>query len=135
MGYEKPLPKINSDNRNFWKGCARHELGFQQCTSCGHVLWPPSILCPECHSRELDLILSKGRGTIYTYAVYHTAYHPGFINDLPYVVAVVELDEGPHLLTNIVGCSPAEVKCGLKVTVAWEDVAPGVSLPKFRADA
>lgn len=135
MTYDKPLPKINSDNRNFWEGCARHELRFQQCASCGHVLWPPSIICPECHSMETGWMVSKGRGKVYTYAVYHTAYHPGFVGDLPYVVAIVKLDEGPHLLTNIVGCAPSEMKCGLDVTVAWDDVAPGVSLPKFMVDA
>jgi uncharacterized protein len=132
MGYEKPLPKINSDTRAFWEGCARHELAFQRCMSCGCVPWPSSIICPECHAKEMDWLISKGRGTIYTYAVYHVAYHPGFVNDIPYVAAIVELHEGPHLLTNIVGCKPEEVKCGLEVDVAWDDVKPGISLPKFR---
>jgi uncharacterized protein len=132
MGYDKPVPRVNSDNRAFWEGCARHELTFQRCVSCGSVLWPPSTICPECHGGEMELFLSKGRGTIYSYAVYHTAYHPGFVNELPYVVAIVELHEGPHLLTNIVGCKPEEVTCGLEVDVAWDDVTPDISLPRFR---
>jgi uncharacterized protein len=132
MAYDKPLPKVNADTKFYWEGCARHELRFQRCTSCGHVVWPPSLICPECLSGDMEGIISKGCGTVYTYAVYHVAYHPGFVNDIPYVVAIVELDEGPHLLTNIVGCAPAEVTCGLEVDVAWDDVTPEVSLPRFR---
>ena len=101
MRYEKPLPKINSDVKPFWEGCKNHELRFQKCQACGHVRWPASIICPECHKKETEWIIACGHGTIYTYAVYHIAYHPGFVNDIPYVVAIVELDEGPHLLTNM----------------------------------
>jgi uncharacterized OB-fold protein len=75
---------------------------------------------------------SKGMGTVYTFAVYHTAYHPGFAADLPYVVAVVALDEGPHLLTNLVDCRPDEVRCDQPVSVVWEEVTESVTLPKFR---
>ena len=68
---------------------------------------------------------------MYTYAVYHTAYHPGFQGDVPYVVAVVELDEGPRLLTNIVGCKSEKVFCEMPVLVAWQDVTLEISLPMF----
>jgi hypothetical protein len=64
-------------------------------------------------------LISKGLGKVYTYAVYHTAFQPEFAADLPYTVAVVELDEGPHLLTNIVDCRPNEVKCDMVVKVVW----------------
>ena len=64
--------------------------------------------------------------------VYHVAYDPAFLGDLPYVVALVALEEGPHLLTNLVGCVPGDVACDMPVEVIWDDVAPGVSLPKFR---
>jgi uncharacterized protein len=132
VDYAKPLPRINSDNEAFWKGCREHELRFQKCAACGRVRWPASILCPGCHSRETEWINAGGHGTVYTYAVYHVAYHPGFAGDLPYVVAIVELDEGPHLLTNIVGCRPEEVQCGMEVVPFWEEVTPEVTLPKFR---
>jgi uncharacterized OB-fold protein len=81
---------------------------------------------------ETDGLVSKGLGRVYTYAVYHTAFHPGFAADLPYTVAVVILDEGPRLLTNIVGCRPDAVKCDMRVEVAWEDIDEKISLPKFR---
>lgn len=132
MAYDKPLPKINGDNRPFWEGCKQHELRFQQCGDCGHVRWPPANLCPRCHGTDTGWLISKGIGRVYTFAVYHTAYHPGFCADLPYTVAVVALDEGPHLLTNIVGCAPDAVTCDMPVSVTWEDVDEVVALPKFR---
>ena len=132
MSYEKPLPKLNPDNRPFWEGCRSHQLTFQQCGQCGFVRWPPSDLCPQCHSTEIRPMISKGIGKVYTYGVYHTAYHPGFKGDLPYTVAVVALDEGPHLLTNIVDCLPESVACDMPVEVVWEDVGEDISLPKFR---
>ena len=133
MAYDKPLPKLNPDNRPFWEGCRKHELRFQQCNHCGHVRWPPSHLCPQCHGTEINWLISKGIGRVYTFAVYHTAFHPGFAADLPYIVAVVALDEGPHLLTNIVDCPPERVKCDMPVEVVWEDVDEEITLPKFKA--
>jgi len=131
MSYDKPLPKINTDNRPFWDGCQKHELRFQRCNYCGHARWPPSDLCPQCHSTEINWLISKGLGRVYTFAVYHTAFHPGFKAELPYTVAVVALDEGPHLLTNIVGCRPNEVRCDMPVKVIWEDVDERITLPRF----
>ena len=131
MSYGKPLPRLNADNRPFWEGCRQHRLRFQRCSECAHVRWPPSIICPQCHSKETEWITASGKGRLYTYVVYHKAFHPGFENGLPYVVAVVELDEGPHLLTNMVGCNPGELQCDMLVEVLWEDIAEEVSLPKF----
>lgn len=132
MADDKPLPKINGDNAPFWEGCQKQELRFQQCDNCGHVRWPPADLCPRCHARGGSWIKAGGTGKIYTFAVYHTAFHPGFSKDLPYTVAVVKLDEGPHLLTNIVDCPPDEVHCDMAVKVTWETVDDQVTLPKFR---
>ena len=130
--YSKPLPKLNGDNRPFWEGCNQHELRFQQCPECGHVRWPPSNLCPQCHCMEVKWVVSQGIGKVYSYAVCHALYHPGFADDLPYVVAVVALDDGPHVLTNIVGCLPREVKCNMPVQVVWEKVTKEITLPKFK---
>lgn len=132
MPYEKPLPRLNGDNTPFWEGCREHKLRFQQCSDCGYVRWPPSVLCPQCHSTAINWVTSKGIGKIYTFAVYHTAYHPGFAVDVPYTVAVVALDEGPRLLTNIVGCRPDEVRCDMPVEVFFEKIDAKITLPKFR---
>ena len=132
MAYNKPLPKINADTKEFWEGCKEHVIRVQKCADCGLVRWPPSFICPQCHSRKTDWIASTGKGSVYTFVVNHIAYHPAFQEDLPYVVAVVELDEGPHLITNIVGCAPSEVRCDMPVEVVWDDITNEFSLPKFR---
>jgi uncharacterized OB-fold protein len=131
----RPLPNINGDNREFWAACREHRLQFQKCEACGHVRAPGSHLCPVCHARAAQWITSSGKGKIYTFVVYRVAYHPAFANDLPYVVAVVELAEGPRLLSNIVGCRPEEVTCEMGVEVFWKDVNDEVSLPLFKPAA
>jgi len=131
-GYQKPIPNINGDNKEFWVGCKDHELRFQKCKTCGHVRWPASFVCPICFSKETEWIVAGGKGKVYTFIVYHVAYHPGFESDLPYVVADVELEEGPRLVTNIVGCRPDEVKCEMPVEVTWQDISEEFSLPKFK---
>jgi hypothetical protein len=132
MAYNKPLPQPNADTKPFWDGCKEHQLRFQKCRNCGHLRWPPSIICPICYSPETEWTVASGKGKIYTFAIYHHAYDKTFENDLPYVVALVELEEGPHILTNIVGCSPSEVQCDMPVEVTWEDVTKQFSLPKFK---
>jgi hypothetical protein len=130
--YDKPLPKVNGDNEEFWKGCREHELRFQKCIPCGHLRWPAAVVCPTCLSRESEWIRASGRGTVYTFAVYHAAFHPGFERDVPYVVATIALEEGPHLLSNVVGCRTDQVACGMPVEVTWQDITREFSLPKFR---
>jgi uncharacterized OB-fold protein len=132
MVYHKPLPRPNPDTRSFWDGCLKHELRFQQCISCGHVRWPASIICPTCYSKEVAWTRSGGKGTIYTYSVYHQAFHPSFEKDIPYVTAIIALAEGPHILSNIVGCAPDEIYCGMPVEVTWQDIDKAFSLPKFK---
>jgi len=133
MSYNKPLPKVNADNKPFWDGCKEHRLLFQKCKDCGFIRWPPSLICPQCHSQDTEWTISEGRGKVYSFVVYHVAYHPEFKNDLPYVVAIVELEEGPHLLTNITGCSPDEVACDMRVEATWDDITKDFSLPKFQS--
>ncbi len=132
MAYDKPLPGDNPDTKAFWDGCRQHRLLFQKCSSCGHVRWPPALICPNCHGREADTTVSSGRGTVFSYVIYRETPHPAFRADLPYVVALVELDEGPRLITNIVGCPCEDVACDMPVEVVWDDVTETVSLPKFR---
>ena len=132
MKYEKPLPQPNADTKPFWDGCNRHQLLFQKCRNCQHVRWPPSIICPRCYSYDTEWTKASGRGRIYTYTVYHEAFHESFRNDLPYVTSVVKLDEGVYLLTNIVGCIHEEIKCDMPVEVVWDDISEEFTLPKFR---
>lgn len=89
MTYMKPLPQPNADDKFFWDGCKEHKLLFQKCQNCGLVRWPPSIICPNCYSRDTKMVEATGKGKIYTYAVYHQAYHQGFESEVPYVTAVI----------------------------------------------
>lgn len=132
MSYQKPLPQPNADDKFFWDGCREHKLLFQKCQNCGLVRWPPSIICPNCYSHDTEIMEASGKGRVYTYAVYHQAYHSGFESEVPYVTAVIELEEGPHFLSNIIGCSPDEVECDMPVEVVWEDITREFSLPKFK---
>jgi uncharacterized OB-fold protein len=130
--YKKPVPKPNADTRPFWNGCKKHQLRFQKCTQCRHVRWPPSIVCPVCHSPDTEWIVAGGRGKVYTFIVYRQAYHKAFEQEVPYVTAIVQLDEGPHLMTNIIGIAPENVFCDMSVEVTWEDINKRFSLPKFK---
>ncbi len=132
MPVEKILPVPDADSRPFWEGCREHKLRFQKCAACGEVRWPPSILCPHCHTQDTQWIEASGKGVIYTFAVYHQPFHPAFKHELPYVVAVVKLAEGPMMLTNIINSPPESLACDLPVRVAWDDLSEECSLPKFR---
>ena len=129
--YAKPLPRIDEESKGFWEACARHELALQRCRDCGALRHYPRALCPRCLAADTEWVLSSGTGTVYTYTVTHQNQAPGFREGLPYVLAYVELDEGVRMLTNIVGCAPEDVRIGMPVRVVFEDVADGVTLPKF----
>ncbi|MBI9074036.1 MAG: Zn-ribbon domain-containing OB-fold protein [Desulfatibacillum sp.] len=131
MSYDQLTPTPDADSKPFWDACRNHQLMFQKCAECGDVRWPPSILCPQCHCRDAEWIESVGKGTVYSYAIYHQAFHPAFAAKLPYVVAIVQLDEGPMILTNIIGCPHESLACEMPVQVAWDDVSEECSLPKF----
>ena len=131
QGYAKPLPQTTAVSRPFWEGCRRHELRIQQCLICSALRFPPQRLCPECLSDTSEWREVSGRGKIYSFVVYHRLYHPAFESDLPYNVAVVELAEGPRLLSTIVGCGNDALRCDMPVEVIFDDITPEVTLPKF----
>ena len=131
MPYEKPLPRPTGDTKLFWEACKKHELQFQRCSGCGYIRWPCSIICPQCYSQEAEWFKISGKGKVYTFTVMHGIYHKGFTNEAPYVVAIIELDEGPFFLSNIVGCKPQDVLCDMPVEVSWEN-AGEFCLPKFK---
>lgn len=129
--YGKPLPRVDAESTEFWEACRRHELRVQKCRACGALRYYPRALCPACLSADTELVLSSGQGTVYTYTVTYQNHSAGFRDELPYVLAYVELDEGVRMLTNIVGCAPERVAVGMRVAVVFDDVTPEISLPKF----
>ena len=131
-GYRKPLPRIDEESRGYWEALARHELYLQRCRDCGTLRFYPRALCPSCLSSAVEWVRASGRGTVYTFTVTHQNQAPGFREELPYVLAIVELEEGPRLMTNVIGCPPDALRVGMPVEVVFDDVTPEVTLPKFR---
>jgi len=126
----KPVPEITPDMAPFWAAARRHELVVQRCTDCGARRFPARDICSRCLSRAAEWVPVSGRGTVFTLAIMHQRVHPGL--EPPYAVVVVELAEGPRLLSNVVGVGPHDVRIGMPVEVVFEDVTPDVTLPKFR---
>ncbi|HJQ83806.1 MAG TPA: Zn-ribbon domain-containing OB-fold protein [Candidatus Binatia bacterium] len=131
-GYRKPLPRIDEESRGFWEALARHELYFQRCRACGTNRLYPRAVCPACLSSATEWVRASGRGTVYSFTVTHQNQAPGFREELPYVLAIVELEEGVRLMTNVVGCAPDAVRIGMPVEVVFDDVTPEVTLLKFQ---
>jgi uncharacterized OB-fold protein len=130
--YAKPLPQVTPAMRPFWEGARRHELVVQRCAGCGAHRFPARDICSRCLSREAEWTPVSGRGTVFSWAVMHQVYHPGFAAEVPYAVVVIELAEGARLVSNLVDCAPADIRAGMPVEVVFDDVAPDVTLPKFR---
>src|SRR5450759_78702 len=95
--YNKPLPRIDERSRPWWEAAKRHELMVQKCEKCGHFAFPPAPLCPRCRETKLGWIRVSGRGKVWSWTVFHKAYFAGFAEEMPYAVAIVELDEGPRM--------------------------------------
>ncbi len=126
-----PKPGIDWETRAYWEGCGRHELILQRCRSCGTLQHRPRALCVSCLSDEIEHFPASGRGTVYSFTVTHQNQAPGFREALPYVLAYVELEEGVRLLTNIVGCSPEDVRIGLPVEVEYAQLEGDIAVPRF----
>jgi uncharacterized OB-fold protein len=130
-GVSKPVPRPSPESGVFWDGAQEKRLMLPRCNACGQFWFPPSQRCRHCLSGDFDWAESKGEGRIYSFVVYHRVYHPAFEQDVPYVVAIVELDEGPRLLSNIVGTPAAEVRCDARVRVAFDECRSGMAIPQF----
>lgn len=126
---EVPLPEVTALTRPYWDGLAEGELRYQRCAGCGHAWLPAREECPRCLSDEVTWERAGGGGRIISWVVYHTAVHPSFADRLPYNVAVVELDEGPRLITNI--CAPQDQLAIERAVVLRIEDESGVSIPRF----
>jgi uncharacterized OB-fold protein len=127
----KPLPVIDEITQPFWAAAARGRLVVQQCDACGHRQLPAALTCAACGERVLGWVEVSGHGAVHTFTILHRAYHPAFADELPYNVSIIELDEGPLLLSNVVGIPVGELRIGQRVAVFFEPVGDGLALPKF----
>jgi uncharacterized protein len=116
----KPVPLPNADSRPFWQACNREELIYQHCQACGRAQFYPRSLCAGCGAGSLEWRKSRGLGTIYTFTVSFRPPNPAFSPDVPYVIALVDLDEGFRMMLNILDCEPEAVRIGLRVKIVYE---------------
>ena len=132
--YAKPLPTPSPETQRFWDGCKKHELWIPYCRPCQLSYWFPRDFCPHCGSRDVEWRKASGRGRLYTFAIHYRAFHPGWSDEVPYVTALIDLDEGVRLFSNLIGIEPDPrvVDCEMPVEVVFEDVTPEVTLPKWR---
>jgi uncharacterized OB-fold protein len=128
----KPLPRVSEELAPFFAAARRRELVVQRCDDCGTLRFPARELCASCLSRRATWVPVSGRGRVLSFYVMHQVYHPAFAAEVPYAVAVVELEEGPRLTTNLVDCALGEIRVDLPVEVTFQDRSPEVSLPVFR---
>jgi len=128
---EKPLPMPTEDSAPYWEGTRKSELRAQRCGGCGHLRWPPAPVCPRCLSLEHEWTALSGKGRVFSWIVVHKSQHPAFWGD-PFNVAIVELDEGPRLHTNLVEVEPSAIRIGLPVEVVFDKQNDEITLPKFR---
>ncbi len=127
-----PAPERDALNTPYWDSLARGELSYQHCNACGHAWLPARSECPNCLAADSRWQAAAGGAKLISWVVYHIAYHPALANRLPYAVAVVELDEGPRLISNVIGVDDAEtLKIDQRLHLVIEDES-GTAVPRFR---
>ncbi len=126
----RPLPKPTPETQHFWDGCKAGELRLQRCDSCDNVYFPPRPFCPSCSSRSVSVFAASGHGTLASYVINHRP-HPAWSE--PHSIAIVQLDEGPRMASNIVGCdqTPEALLLDMPLKVRFEDVSDEITLPLF----
>ena len=138
--FRHPKPSASWETRAYWEGCGRHELVLQRCRDCQTVQHRPRAVCAGCLGNDIEHFVASGRGSVYTHTVTYQNGVPPFRDALPYVLAYVDLEEGPRLMTNIVGCEPEQVTIGMPVVVDFQDVEADergdkdvpLAVPRFR---
>lgn len=133
--YNRPLPQPTPETRAFWDATRQHRLSLQRCADCNTTYFPPRTICPAkgCHSTNVDWVDVSGKGTLHSYVINHRP-PPGFEEMAPYAIAVVKLDEGPKMMTNIVGIenTPENLVLDMPLEVVFEDVSDEITLYKFK---
>jgi len=131
--YRKPVPVATPESDFFWEKTRQHELWIQKCIECNKAFFYPRMVCPDCLSKNLEWFKTSGKGSLYTYMINHRP-PPGFEDEAPYAIAIVQLEEGPRMMTNIVGIenTPENLVLDMLLEVVFEDIVDDMSLPKWR---
>ena len=130
--WTNPLPEITKVSRPFYKAAREHRLLVQRCKDCHKNIFYPKSLCPYCMSSNLEWFQSSGKGRVYTYSVVEAATPEAFQGAAPYILGVIDLEEGVRMLSWIIDCKPEDVKCDMDVSVTFRDLNEEIALPMFK---
>jgi uncharacterized protein len=126
----RPAPLLTDDNAFFWEAAIEGQLVAQRCHGCGRLRHPPRPMCPHCHSLEFEVAPLSGRGSLYSYAILYHPQHPAF--DYPLIAALVDLEEGIRLVSNLSGVETADIEIGMELEVGFDPTENGSAVPVFR---
>ena len=131
--WTRPIPRPDAVSAAYWEAAARGELLIQECKSCGHRQFYPRAVCTDCGG-DVDWLTCSGRGTVHTFTVIRQNHAKPFKDELPYVVAIVELEEGPRMMSNLVGIEPdpKRIACDMPVEIVFEKLTDEITLPLFK---
>ncbi|HEX5480137.1 MAG TPA: Zn-ribbon domain-containing OB-fold protein [Dehalococcoidia bacterium] len=129
--YGLPLPEADEESREFFDGARRHQLMLMRCKNCGAWRLPARPRCPDCWSTDTEWQQASGNGTLYTFGIMHQKLHPQFAERTPYQFAIIELDEGPRMISNIVGVPDSELRVDMPVAAVFDDVADDTTIIRF----
>lgn len=131
LRFPSAMMEGDGDSRVYWEGLRQGELRIQRCENCEHHIFYPRSICPHCSSDQISWVVATGKGTIYSYTVAHQAFGM-FAEEVPFVVAIVELEEGVRLMTRIVDGPRERVAVGAAVHVVFKSIPENVTLPYFQ---
>jgi uncharacterized OB-fold protein len=135
QAYEKPLPLLEGMAGEFYGFCKNQELRFQRCTECNTWRHVPRNMCAQCGSWNWEWAKSCGRGELLTWTVVTFPMQPSFAEEVPYAVTLIEMEEGPRVVSQIVDVEPQDLRMGMPVEVIFDAVTPEVTLPRFKHGA
>ncbi len=134
MELNRPLPQpITPEAKPYWDGLKEQKLMLPKCESCGPFFYP-RIMCPKCHSRNITWIQASGKGKLYSFEIVYQKFNPAFKIDPPYVLAMIELEEGPRMMSNLINIDPDPkvITCDMPVEVVFERLTDEITIPLFQ---
>ncbi|MBE3558090.1 MAG: Zn-ribbon domain-containing OB-fold protein [Ktedonobacteraceae bacterium] len=129
---DKPIPDVSEIARPYWEAARREELAIQRCRACGAAIFYPRHWCPACFSLNLGWEKASGSGEVLSYSIIYQAPFESYAPDVPYVLAIIKLAEGPQMMTNIINCRPENIYVGMPVQVTFERRAGEFNVPQFQ---
>ena len=125
------LPRPTPETAAYWEGCRQGKLMIQRCGSCGHYQFYPRLVCTSCMSTPVEWARASGRGKVVSFTIVRQAISQAYAAEVPYVIALIQLDEGPTMMSNVIDCDPEQVKIGMPVEVTFETWSEDLTVPKF----